>query len=77
MMGQVDRGGRRRSIPEAAFPDVHRLRATGMGYQRIAIELERLLGVWTSRGSVERLLKGRGAYQGRRLGTQREAGSNC
>ena len=60
-MGQVDKGGRRRRIPETAWPEVLQLRRTGLGYQRIANELEKL-GVWTTRGSVERLLKGRGTY---------------
>ena len=40
---------------------VQTLRSTGLGYQRIAVELGRL-GVATSRGSVERLVKGLPPY---------------
>ena len=40
---------------------VHALRRTGLGYQGIANELNRL-GVVTSRGSVERLVKGLPPY---------------
>ena len=59
--GQVNQGGRPRSIPESAWPEAFRLRRSGLGYHRIARELERI-GVWASRGSVERLIKGRGCY---------------
>ena len=41
---------------------VFRLKSSGLGYQGIANELGRL-GVATSRGSVERLLKGLPPYQ--------------
>ena len=54
--------GRPRAIPEALFVRVLRLKLSGMGYQGIADELNRL-GVGTSRGSVERLVKGRPPYQ--------------
>ena len=72
-MSHVDKSGRRRRIPEEAWPEVHRLRATGMGYDRIARELDRTGLCWTTRGSVERLLKCRGAYQGRRPSFQGNA----
>ena len=54
--------GRRPSIPQAFFVRVFRLKSSGLGYQGIANELGRL-GVATSRGSVERLLKGLPPYQ--------------
>ena len=55
------RRGRNRSIPERLFVRVLRLKLAGLGYKRIAQELNRL-GVATSRGSVERLVKGRRPY---------------
>jgi hypothetical protein len=48
-----------------AWSTVFSLYAQGYGYRRIARTLEEI-GVWTSRGSVERLVKGRGCYRGRR-----------
>ena len=53
--------GRRRSIPEELFVRVLRLKLKGLGYQCISEELNRL-GVATSRGSVERLVKGLPPY---------------
>ena len=53
--------GRHKSIPEAYFVKALRLKLTGLGYQRVAEELERY-GVYTSRGSVERLVKGLPPY---------------
>ena len=53
--------GRPRSIPDAFFVTVLRLKLGGLGYQAIADELNRL-GVATSRGSVERLIKGLPPY---------------
>ena len=53
--------GRPKSIPTAFFVRVLRLKLRGLGYQRIANELGRL-GVATSRGSVERLVKGLAPY---------------
>ena len=40
--GQPDRGGRRQSISSDFWPEVLRLRESGLGYLRIARELERL-----------------------------------
>ena len=53
--------GRPRSIPQRLFVRVFRLKRAGFGYQRIATDLNRL-GVATSRGSVERLVKGLSPY---------------
>jgi hypothetical protein len=58
----MKRLGRPQSIPEHLFVRVLRLKLAGLGYQAIANELNRL-GVATSRGSVERLLKGLPPYQ--------------
>ena len=57
--------GRKRSIPERVWGDALRLYSQGHGYGMVASRLADL-GVWTSRGSVERLIKGRPPYQGRR-----------
>ena len=53
--------GRPRSIDPAYFVKALRLKLSGLGYQRVAEELERY-GVHTSRGSVERLVKGLPPY---------------
>ena len=53
--------GRPRSIPERLFVTVLRLKLAGLGYRAIANELNGL-GVSTSRGSVERLVKGLPPY---------------
>ncbi len=54
--------GRRPSIPSAFFVRALRLKLSGLGYQGVADELGRL-EVLTSRGSVERLVKGLPPYQ--------------
>jgi hypothetical protein len=54
--------GRPRSIPPRLFVRVLRLKLRGLGYQTIATELSSL-GVSTSRGSVERLVKGKPPYE--------------
>jgi len=51
--------------PRLGLPEVFRLYSEGHGYRRVAARLADL-GVWTTRGSVERLIKGLPAYQGRR-----------
>lgn len=56
--------GRKRSIPEWAWDDALRLYSEGHGYRLVATRLADL-GVWTSRGSVERLVKGLAPYEGR------------
>ena len=58
--------GRPRSIPSSAYSVCFRLYSQGFGYRRIAEILEGQ-GVFTTRGSVERLVKGRGTYSGRRV----------
>ena len=55
------RKGRPKSIPERYFVRVFRWKLAGLGYQRIAHRLN-AAGVPTSRGSVERLLKGLPPY---------------
>ena len=56
--------GRKRSIPEWVWGDALRLYSQGLGYRMVATRLADL-GVWTTRGSVERLIKGLPPYQGR------------
>ena len=57
-----DKGGRRPAIPVEAWPVVFHLRELGLSYARIAQELDRQGHCWSSRGSVERLLKSLGCY---------------
>ena len=54
--------GRRKSIPESYYVRVLRWKIQGEGYGAISERLSRL-GVATSRGSVERLVKGLPPYQ--------------
>jgi len=72
--------GRPRSIPPEAYSKVFLWYSQGFGYQRIAGMLEDE-GVFTTRGSVERLVKGRGCYAGRRVAVEHVsgglAGSSC
>jgi len=60
-MGVAIGRGRPVSIPETAFADVRRWRSQGFGYIRISRLLEGV-GVFTSKSSVERLLKGQPPY---------------
>ncbi len=53
------------SIPPWAWPEVFRLREQGLGYRRVAAALAPLQ-VWTTKSSVERLIKGKAPYTGRR-----------
>ena len=57
--------GRPQSIPPWAWPEVFRLREQGLGYRRVAAALLSLK-VWTTKSSVERLIKGLPPYQGGR-----------
>ena len=71
--------GRPRSIPPESYSKVFLWYSQGFGYQRIAGMLEDQ-GVFTTRGSVERLVKGRGTYSGRRVTVEQGgggAGDNC
>lgn len=54
--------GRPRSIPPELFVKVLRLRLGGMSYNQIAILLDEEDCLSTTRGSVERLVKGRSPY---------------
>ena len=56
--------GRPQSIPLWAWPEVFRLREHGLGYRRVAAALL-CLKVWTTKSSVERLIKGKPPYPGR------------
>ena len=58
--------GRPRSIPPEVYGRVFMLYSQGFGYRRLAEMLEDQ-EVYTTGGSVERLIKGRGPYQGRRV----------
>ena len=60
-MEPVKERGRPVSIPETAFAGVRRWRSQGFGYIRISRLLEGV-GVFTSKSSVERLLKGHPPY---------------
>ena len=64
--GESMKGGRRQSIPPQQWSAVFALYAAGNGYRRIA-DLLMPLGVSTTKSSVERLIKGRGCYLGRRV----------
>ena len=55
--------GRKRSIPERVWGDAFRLYSEGHGNRMLASRLADL-GVWTTRGSVERLIKGLPPYNG-------------
>ena len=57
----IRRLGRPVSIPVEAYDEVFRLHAAGLGYRRIATRLESI-GVYTTKSSVERLLKGQSPY---------------
>ncbi len=57
--------GRKRSIPAWAWAAAFRLYSEGCGYHMVATRLA-ALGVWTTRGRVERLIKGLPPYGGRR-----------
>ena len=61
--------GRKRSIPEEVWGDAFRLYSEGYGYRVVAARLADLV-VFTTRGSVERLIKGLPPYQGRRPSSQ-------
>ena len=50
--------GRPQSIPPWAWPEVFRLREQGLGYRRVASALLSLK-VWTTKSSVERLVRGK------------------
>ena len=72
-LGVTMKTGRPRSIPPEAYGKVFLWYSQGFGYQRIAERLEHV-GVFTTRGSVERLIKGRGTYQGRRVVVEHGSG---
>ncbi len=67
------RMGRPPSIPVSFYARVFQLYSLGFGYRRIAEMLEDV-GVYTTRGSVERLVKGRGCYAGRRVTVEQNNG---
>ena len=56
--------GRPTSIPAWAWPKVFELHRQGLGYRRVAVSLESLR-VWTTKSSVERLVRGLPPYQSR------------
>ena len=58
--------GRRPSIPEPVWSVVFRLYGAGQGYRAIADALL-VMGVATTKSSVERLIKGKPPYNGRRV----------
>ncbi len=69
--GSLDPGlttspGRPRSIPPWAWAEVSRLHSQGLGYRRVAAALLSLQ-VWTTKCSVERLIKGKAPYTKRGL----------
>lgn len=57
--------GRRQSIPPWAWPEVFRLYGQGLGYRAVANALVPLK-VSTTKSSIERLIKGKPPYSGRR-----------
>ena len=64
--------GRPASIPPEAYGKVFLWYSQGFGYRRIAEMLEDQ-GVYTTRVSVERLVKGRGCYAGRRVNVEHDS----
>jgi len=66
-LSQVLSGLRKLTRPNSAWacPDAFRLYSEGYGYRRVASRLADL-AVWTTQGSVERLIKGLPPYQDRR-----------
>ena len=58
--------GRKPSIPQDVWREVFQLYAEGNGYRAISTALL-VLGVLTSKSSVERLIKGKPPYVGRRI----------
>ena len=57
--------GRPQSIPVWVWPTVFKLHGQGLGYRRVADALIPR-GVFTTKSSVERLIKGKPPYAGRR-----------
>ena len=55
------RTGRPQSIPAEIWPEVIRLHGLGLGYRRVADALIPLK-IWTTKSSVERLIKRRMSY---------------
>ena len=53
--------GRPQAIPPTAYQEVFQLRSLGMGFRKIATALE-AKGIFTSRSSVERLVRGQPPY---------------
>ena len=58
--------GRPQSIPPDFWGLVFQLYGAGLGYRAIATHLNKL-GTFTTKSSVERLIKGRPPYAGRRV----------
>ncbi len=50
------------SLPKTVHAEVFRLHGAGVGCRRIVRRLERM-GVWTTKSSVHRLLRGHPPYQ--------------
>ena len=59
--------GRPRSIPPEAYGEVFRLLGLGLGYRAIADELAARGICSCTKSSIERMVKGRGCYTGRRV----------
>jgi hypothetical protein len=64
-MGGIDAQASRPQSLSPKMGAVFRLYGQGLGYRMVAARLADL-GVLTTRGNVERLIKGRPAYSGRR-----------
>ena len=61
------RRGRPVSIPESAYGEIFRLLSLGLGYRAIADELGIRRICSCTKSSIERMVKGRGCYTGRRV----------
>jgi len=59
-----ERRGRPQSIPPAAFVAIFQFHSQGFGVRRIVQRLE-VLGVYSTKSSVSRLLLGQGVYNKR------------
>ena len=59
--------GRPKSIPPEAYAEVFKLLSQGLGYRAIADALAERQLCYTTKSSVERMVKGQPPYQGRRV----------
>ena len=66
--------GRPQAIPPEAFGLVFRLYGEGLGYRAIADRLSEMGVCYSTKSSIERCLKGKGCYAGRRVTVEHGSG---